>query len=66
MNAEMIKALDEKWDKIVDSLPQDALKKLMDLPEDQITSDKLIEIINESGIDLEAILSNKEDDGKVA
>ena len=52
---------DQKWDQILDALPDDALQKLKDLPESEIDAQKIYQILSESGVDLAKILSEKEE-----
>ena len=52
---------DQKWDQILDALPDDALQKLKDLPESEIDAQKIYRILSESGVDLAKILSEKEE-----
>ena len=53
--------LDKKWDQVLDALPDDALQKLNDLPESEVTAEKIYQIVTESGIDLNKVLSEKEE-----
>lgn len=53
--------LDKKWDQVLDALPDDALQKLNDLPESEVTAERIYQIVTESGIDLNKVLSEKEE-----
>lgn len=66
MNQDLLNAIDKRWDEIVEVLPEETLKKLMDLPESEIDSESIYKILVESGVDFTAILSKKEEDGKLA
>lgn len=52
--------LDEAWDKILERLPEKSLKKLMALPEDEISEVTIYQILTESGVNFDDILSKKE------
>ena len=53
--------LDEKWDKILDELPEDALAILNGLSESEVSAEKIHQIIAESGVDIVDILSEEEE-----
>ena len=57
--------LEDLWNKVLNKLPDDALRKLNDLKEEDINQENIYKIIRESGIDFEQILFNKEANGKV-
>ena len=57
--------LEDLWNKVLNKLPDDALRKLNDLKEEDINQKNIYKIIRESGINFEQILFNKEANGKV-
>lgn len=57
--------LDQKWQEILGVLPDTTLQALLALPDDEVEPIKLYQILEESGIDLNAIFTNKEANGEV-
>ena len=57
--------LEDLWNKVLNKLPDDALRKLNDLKEEDINQKNIYKIIRESGINFEQILFSKEANGKV-
>ena len=58
--------LDKNWDKILEALPVESLKELLDLPESEMSPIRVYEILEKSGVDFEAILDMEETDGNNA
>ena len=49
--------MEEKlWNKILDKLPEESLRELDSLSEEEVTDAKIKEIVEKSGIDLNAII----------
>ena len=57
--------LEDLWNKVLNKLPDDALRKLNGLKEEDINQENIYNIIRESGINFEQILFSKEANGKV-
>ena len=50
--------MEEKlWDKILAKLPEESLAELDSLSEDDITEEKITEIVKKSGLDLDSIIA---------
>ena len=50
--------MEEKlWDKILAKLPEESLAELDSLSEDDVTEEKITEIVKKSGLDLDSIIA---------
>ena len=48
---------DKLWDKILAKLPEESLAELDSLSEDDVTEEKITEIVKKSGLDLDSIIA---------
>ncbi|MBR2659340.1 hypothetical protein IKD60_01120 [Candidatus Saccharibacteria bacterium] len=47
---------DRLWQKILDKLPEEALEKLNNLSEETVSSEQIVQILAESGIDFTSLV----------
>ena len=48
---------DKLWDKILAKLPEESLAELDSLSKDDVTEEKITEIVKKSGLDLDSIIA---------